>query len=301
MAEVRPSHPVKGVLWMLVTGLCFVAVTALVKMLGPRIPAVESAFLRYVIGLILLIPMLMRIDFRAYSMGLHGVFALRGLLHAAGVGCWFFAMARLPIAEVTALNYLSPIYVTLGAALFLGEHLALRRILAVAAALVGAMIILRPGFREIGPGHIAMLFTGLVFGGSYLLAKVLADRVDAAAVVAMLSVWVTLGLAPVALTHWVTPTWHELTILVGVAFFATAGHYTMTLAMAAAPVAVTQPVTFLQLIWATLLGLVMFAEPIDGWVMLGGGVILCAISYITWREAVLKRRGMTPPVPAMKG
>ena len=301
MAQSRPSRPVVGILWMLLTGLCFVAVTALVKVLGPRIPAVESAFLRYVIGIILLSPMLWRIDFRAFPMRLQGLFAMRGLMHSIGVWCWFFAMARIPIAEVTALNYLAPIFVTIGAALFLGESMALRRILAVVAALVGALIILRPGFREIGPGHIAMLFTGFVFGGSYLMAKVLADRVDAAVVVAMLSVWVTVGLAPAAISQWVTPTLHELLILLGVAIFATAGHYTMTLALAEAPVAVTQPVTFLQLIWATLLGVLVFAEPIDAWVVLGGGVILASVSYITWREARLKRRAVTPPVPAMKG
>ncbi|MGR3804988.1 DMT family transporter [Marinibacterium profundimaris] len=301
MPNPAPSRPLAGILWMLVTGLCFVAVTALVKVLGPRIPAVESAFLRYVIGLVLLTPLLLRLKIRELGWEMQGLFAVRGILHAVGVGCWFFAMARIPIAEVTALNYLSPVYVTIGAAIFLGETLALRRILAVVAALVGMVIILRPGFREVGPGQIAMLFTGLVFGISYLMTKVLADRADAAMVVAMLSVWVAISLAPVALMHWVWPTWAELGILLCVAFFATAGHFTMTLAMKAAPVAVTQPVTFLQLIWATLLGVAVFAEPVDGWVMVGGGVILASVSYIAWREAKLKRRSVTPAVPATKG
>ena len=144
---------------------------------------------------------------------------------------------------------------------------------------------------------------GILSGGQQnrlLLAKVLADRADAALVVAMLSVWVTIGLAPAALMAWVWPTWAELGILLGVALFATAGHYTMTLAMAAAPVAVTQPVTFLQLIWATLLGVLVFHEPIDIWVVVGGTVILGAVSYITWREARVKRRAVTPAVPATK-
>lgn len=285
---------------MLAAGLSFVAVTALVKSLGQRIPAFESAFLRYLLGIVLLIPYLARIRLKEISGGLHKLFAARGLLHALGVGCWFFAMARIPLAEVTALNYLAPIFVTIGAAIFLGETLALRRILAVVAALCGAVIILRPGFREVEPGHLAMLVTGLVFGCSYLMAKALADRVEAMLVVAMLSIWVTVGLAPFAVLHWVWPTWWELTVLLFVAAFATAGHFAMTLAMAAAPVTVTQPVTFLQLIWATLLGVLVFSEPMDSWVMLGGGVILAAVSYITWREAQLKRRAVTPPMQATK-
>jgi len=111
---------------------------------------------------------------------------------------------------------------------------------------------------------------------------------------------VTLGLAPFALAVWVTPTWGEIGMLFGVACFATAGHYSMTLAFAAAPLTVTQPVTFLQLVWATALGALVFAEPVDIWVVSGGGVILAAVSFITWREAVLKRRAITPPEVATK-
>jgi drug/metabolite transporter (DMT)-like permease len=74
----------------------------------------------------------------------------------------------------------------------------------------------------------------------------------------------------------------------------------MTLAFKAAPVSVTQPATFLQLVWAVTLGVVFFNEPIDIWVILGGLVIIFAISFISWREAVLKRRTLTPPTPATK-
>jgi drug/metabolite transporter (DMT)-like permease len=289
-----------GIFWMLVTGLCFVAVTAIVKFLGPRIPPAEQAFLRYFLGLAFLLPMLRPMLRTRLSGRMWGMFAARGVFHAMGVMLWFYAMTRIPLAEVTAINYLAPVYVTLGAALFLGEKLALRRIVAVLVALLGAAVILRPGFRVVEPGHMAMLLAAVVFGGSYLLAKVMADRVSAPVVVGMLSIWVTAALAPFAYAVWVTPTLTELAILFGVACFATAGHYTMTLAFAAAPVAVTQPVTFLQLVWATALGAVVFAEPVDIWVVLGGGLILGSVTFITWREAMLNRQPITPPTPATK-
>jgi drug/metabolite transporter (DMT)-like permease len=285
---------------MLVTGALFVGVTALVKVLGPRIPAAEAAFLRYVLGLVFLVPMIGAVRAADLSKGMYRLFATRGFLHAIGVSLWFYAMTRIPIAEVTAMNYLSPIFVTLGAVAFLGERLATRRILAIVVALLGSLIILRPGFREMNSGHIAMLATAVVFGGSYLLAKVAADRVNAAVVVFMLSVFVTLGLAPLALMQWVTPTLAELGLLFCVALLATLGHYTMTLALAAAPITVTQPVTFLQLVWATALGALAFAEPVDIWVFLGGGMILAAISFMAWREARLKRDAVTPTVPSTK-
>ena len=287
--EIRPTRPVLGVFWMVVTGLLFVGVTALVKYLGTDIPAPQAAFIRYALGLVFLLPMIrpiLRADLSAKQWGL---FAARGLAHSIGVALWFFAMARIPIADVTAMNYLAPIYVTIGAALFLGERLALRRVLAVVVALIGALIILRPGFREIGSGHFAMLAAAVVFGASYLLAKLLTDQTNAVIVVGMLSFWVTLGLAPMAAHVWVTPDLHTVLVLFVVACLATAGHYTMTLAFRSAPLTVTQPVTFLQLVWAVSVGTLFFGEAVDIWVVIGGLVILGSRRwsrnrdyYITW-------------------
>lgn len=297
MTTRDPQRPVVGIFWMLVTGVCFIMVTALVKTMGPRLPPGEAAFLRYAMGLVFLLPSLGAMRAAQLTLRQWSLFSLRGLCHAGGVILWFYAMVRIPIAEVTALNYLAPIYVTIGAALFLGERLAARRIFAVILGLLGAALILRPGFREVSDGHLAMLLAAVVFSGSYLVAKVMADEVKPGIVVAMLSIFVTIGLAPFAAADWIAPTGTELLFLAAVAVFATAGHYTMTLAFAAAPVTVTQPVTFLQLIWAALLGVVWFDEAVDIWVILGGMVILGSVTFITWREAMLRRQ-ITPTTAA---
>ena len=209
---------------MLVTGVCFVAVTALVKYMGDRIPPAEAAFLRYVLGLGFLIPMLRNVQSSQLTERFWKLSALRGLFHAAGVILWFFAMTQIPIAEVTAMNYLAPVYVSVGAVFVLGEKLAARRLAAIFVALLGAVIILRPGFRDVEDGHLAMLLCAVVFAGGYLTAKILADEAPAALVVASLSVFVTVFLAPFALINWVTPTLGEIGLLFAVACFATFGH-----------------------------------------------------------------------------
>ena len=283
------ARPAIGIFWMFLTGLNFVAVTALVKYIGPDLPAAQSAFLRYVLGFVFLIPMTKPI-LAAHLTGRQiKLFAVRGVVHTIAVILWFFAMVRIPIADVTAMNYLSPVYVTIGAALFLGEKLPPRRLVAVIVALIGAMIILRPGIKAIEPGHVAMLFTAIMFAAGYLVAKQLSGEVAPAVVVGMLSITVTIGLAPFAFAVWIQPTLSQLGWLFLVACFATAGHYTMTLAFAAAPLTVTQPITFLQLVWAVLLGFLVFGEPVDGWVVVGGIVIMASVSFITWREAVARR------------
>ena len=296
---MNASRPLVGIFWTIVTGIMFVAVTAIVKHVGDALPAAQGAFLRYILGVVFLIPMIGPIR-QAHLTKRHlWMFGWRGVAHTLAVICWFYAMTRIPLAEVTAMNYLSPIYVTIGAALLLGERLPPRRLAAVFVALIGAMIILRPGMRALNLGHLAMIFTAFGFAAGYLIAKVLSAELKPAVIVGMLSITVTIGLAPFAWAAWVTPTLAQVGWMFLVAAFATAGHYTMTLSFAAAPLTVTQPVTFLQLIWAVTLGALFFGEPLDNWVILGGGVIMAAISFITWREA-LARRTVTPVVTATK-
>lgn len=295
----KQDKPLTGVIWMIVTGLCFVAVTGIVKHVGSDVPAAQAAFVRYALGLVFLIPMMRPILAAHLTRRQLKLFAARGVVHTLAVILWFFAMARIPMADVTAMNYLSPVYVTLGAALVLKEPLPPRRLAAVVMALIGAVIILRPGVREIDLGHIAMLGTALMFAAGYLIAKQLSGEVSPAVVVGMLSITVTIGLAPFAAAVWVPVSMVNLGWLFLVACFATAGHLTMTMAFAAAPLTVTQPVTFLQLVWAVAVGAVFFGEAVDGWVVFGGAVIMGSVSFITWREARAKRR-ITPAVAETK-
>ena len=293
-------RPLAGMFWMFAAGLSFVVMTALVKSLGTTMSPIQAAFIRYALGLVFLLPAL-RLILSTHLTKRHlTLFGLRGIIHAFAVMLWFYAMTQIPLAEVTAMNYMTPVYVTLGAALFLGEPLAFRRIAAIMVALVGVVIILRPGFREVSTGHLAMLGTALLLGGSYLLAKLLVRDIPPSVVVAHLSIWVTLALIPFAIAVWQPPSLRDIWVLFLVACFATAGHYFMTLALQAAPVAVTQPVTFLQLIWATLLGALVFHESVDIWVVAGGTLILSAVSFIAWREAVLNRSNLTTPSIASK-
>jgi len=299
-AATSTRRDLTGIFWMLVTGLCFVMVNGTVRWLGQALPAAEGAFIRFAIGLVFLLPALVPALRRGFSPRIWGLFAMRGALHTVAVILWFFAMARITVAEVTAIGFLNPIVVTVGAALLMGERISWRRAIAILFALLGAMIVLRPGLRVLEPGHLAQLGASVTFGASYLVAKRLSGEVPASVVVGMMSLTVCIGLAPFAAMNWVAPSLGQCAVLACTALFATAGHYTMTRAFAAAPLTVTQPVVFLQLIWASLLGALVFAEPVDIWVLIGGAVMIGAICYITWRESRLRRGIITPPPDALK-
>ena len=288
------TRPLHGVLWMLASGLCFVGVTGIVRYLGTDLPAAQSAFLRFGWGLVFLAPILPRLlrraRFAGFPPGAAGLFLVRALCHTLAVVLWFYAMARLPVAEVTAIGYLNPVCVTIGGVLIFGEAMAGRRLLATLAALVGALVILRPGLREISVGHLAQLGAAVCFAGSYLCVKRLSAFADAGLIVALMTASVALGLLPFALWVWVPVSLVQLGWIALVALFATVGHYCMTRAFVAAPLSVTQPVTFLNLVWATILGVAVFGESVDPYVLLGGAIIILAISLLTWREGLAQRR-----------
>jgi drug/metabolite transporter (DMT)-like permease len=287
---LKENNTLVGIGWMLTSGLLFVCVTGIVRHLGSNLPAAEAAFLRYAFGLVLIAPVFFRLKNPIPAGALLKLYFWRGMLHGLGVILWFYAMARIPIADVTAIGYTTPIFITIGAAVFLGERLRAHRIAALAVAFVGMLVILRPGLETIKIGAWAQIAAAPLFAGSLLLAKHLSDTERPADVVAMLSVFCTLVLLPFALWEWKTPTGTELAWLFLTSVFATTGHYALTKAFAAAPITVTQPVTFLQLIWATLIGVVLFDEQPDTWLFVGGAIIVGAVTYIAHRETVAARR-----------
>ena len=275
---------------MVLTGVMFVGVTVAVRYLGTSMNPVQAGFIRYAFGLLMVLPLLSRAGVLSLHSKRIGFHALRGLAHGCGVMLWFFAMSRIPIAEVTALGFTAPVFTTLGAALFLRERLRSYRVIAMLAGFAGALLILRPGFREIDIGALAQVAAAPLFACSFLMAKSATRTESSTMIVVMLSVFCTLTLALPALAVWRTPTLEELELLFATAALATTGHYCMTRAFKAAEVSAVQPFTFLQLVWATLLGLVLFDEHPDLWIALGGALIVTAASWMAHREVQSQRR-----------
>ena len=151
-------------------------------------------------------------------------------------------------------------------------------------ALFGTFLILRPGLREVGLGHLSMLLATVIFGISFLLAKKATDEVKPLVIVFMLTLIVPIWLAPLAFIQWETPTLRELMMLLLVALFATCTNFTMWMGFKAAPVNITQPIVFLDLVWAAIIGLVFFFKAIDVWVIIGGAIIVFAVSLLSFSE-----------------
>ena len=278
-----------GILWMILTTILFVGVTATVRYLEGEVPAPQAAFLRYAIGTILLIPSLISlVKFKPEKL-LMKKFILRGFVHSVGVTLWFYAMSVMPVAEVTAIGFLTYIFVSFAACLFLKEKLHNHRLIAIIISFIGALIILRPGFKVIESGQISMLLATVVFTMSYIIAKVVSNERSSSEIVAMLSIFTTIFLIPSAIYSWEPISIKALLVLTVTAIIATVGHITMTKAIKVAPMVVTQPILFLQLVWASMVGLFIFNEKFDPYVILGGTLIMMCVCYVSYKEHKLDK------------
>ncbi len=291
----------KGIGWMIVAGALFVMVTPVVRVLGDQgMHPVQAAFLRYFFGLLLILPLALRLR-TLPRRSVVGWYGLRGLAHTGGISMWFIAATRIPVAEVTALGFTAPIFATLGAALFLGEGLHLRRVLAVLFAFAGTLVVLRPGAEVIDIGAIAQLIGAPMFAVSLLVGKKLTENEDTTSIVVYLSLFVTLFLAIPTAMVWQTPTLSQTLMLIGIAVMATLAHFALTQALRAAEVTITQPFWFVQLVWASLFGFILFGEQPVIWTWLGSAMIIASATYIAHRETIRGSRvrpgGSTAPPP----
>ena len=284
------NQSIVGILWMVITTILFVGVTATVRYLEGEVPAPQAAFLRYAIGTLMLAPSLITLTKFKPDRSLFNKFILRGFVHSIGVTLWFYAMSVMPVAEVTAIGFLTYIFVSIGASIFLKEKLHKHRLSAILISFIGALIILRPGFKVIESGQLGMLIATMVFTASYLIAKVVSKERTSSEIVAMLSIFTTIFLIPSAIYSWEPLSLEALLILSFTALIATLGHITMTKAIKAAPMVVTQPILFLQLVWASMVGLFIFDEEFDLFVIIGGTVIMLCVCYVSYREHILGKK-----------
>lgn len=212
---------------------------------------------------------------RRRRMGLHLV---RNIFHFTGQNLWFFAITAIPLAQVFALEFTSPVWVALAAPLVLGERLTRTRLIAALVGFVGILIVARPGAAEIGPGQIAAALAALGFAGSALFTRRLTRTENVLSILFWLTVMqVVLGLLCAGIDGkiaWPSAVSWPWLVLIGCAGLS--AHFCLTTALSLAPAAVVMPIDFLRLPVIALVGWIIYSEPLDPWILAGGAVILGA-------------------------
>lgn len=289
----------RGILWAGLAGLLSSALNALMRNVTLELHPFVVLFWRYLFGTLALLPLLLNTGMGILRVHNPGSHLARSLVHTGGLALWFFALPLIPIAETTALGFTTPLFITLGAIFVLHEQVGLRRIVAVVIGFVGMLIILRPGLTEISQGSILMLLSAPLFAASNLLAKLVARDDSITAIVTWQSVLITIFCVPAAVVVWQMPSLEQLLWLLLGGALGTASHLALSQSYKVADITAVQPIGFLTLVWATLLGYAMFGDKPDLWTWIGAAVIFAANTYISHRELVRRGRadlsGDTPP------
>ena len=265
-----------------VMGIC-------IRLSAAHLPVIEVVFFRNFLAVLILLPLVARAGFGSLRMKRPKLFFLRAAINAVGMFCGFTALTLIPLAQMTALSFTTPLFVTIGAVLFLGEVIRARRIAAICVGFLGTLIILQPGVVDITSGALLALISALTIAMASLIVKTLTRSESQHAIVT----WMVVMQAPLALIpslwFWQWPdllTWGFLWCM---ALAGTIAHLCFTRAFSLVDITALQPLEFIKLPFAVILAWIIFTEWPGLWTFVGGAVIFTSTVYITHREAAARQ------------
>ena len=291
----RLDPVLQGLVWSGASGLVFSVLNGLMRGLALRIDPFQAQFLRYLFGLLVLLPLLWRHGVAAYRPHNAGGQFLRGGLHTIGLLLWFAALPKIPLADMTAIGFTAPIFIMIGAYFLFKEPMRWERWLAAGIGLAGVLVVVGPKLGGSGGLYnLVMLASAPMFAASFLLTKALTRYESTGTIVVWQALTVTLFSLPLALLRWQAPSALQWAGFALCGLLGSLGHYCLTRSFRVADISATQSVKFLDLVWASLIGWLVFADVPSSTTLLGGAVIFAATVWIARRES----RGAQPPTAA---
>lgn len=274
----------RGIALMIAATLMFTLMDVCAKALSTRVDTVQTLWARYTVQMVVVILLVLpRLRSVVHTERL-GLQIFRGVTLLVTTGFFFFGFQKMSLIETTALMQISPVVIMVGAAVFLGERFGIRRAVAAFVALIGAMIVLRPGTEAFTP-YALLTLGGVVCYSTYALLTRYAGRGE--------DVWTSLfytgTVATLVLCVMVPFFWEPLELsdlpyMLGVGLLGTMGQLLLIRALSMAPASLLAPFTYVALIFSTVWGIVFFANFPDGPVYVGALVIVGAGLYVWHRE-----------------
>ena len=276
----------RAMLWAAAAGSLFSMLNALMRALALTIDPFQAQFLRYFFGLVVLLPIVWHHGFAAYRPRHIGGQFMRGAAHTIGLGLWFTALPKIPLADMTAIGFTGPIFIMIGARLAFNEPMRWERWLATLAGMAGVLIVVGPKLSaSAGLYHLIMLASAPVFAASFLITKALTRYETTGTILVWQSISVAILSLPLALLNWQPVGGWQWAGFALSGVLGSAGHYCLTRSFTRADISATQSVKFLDLVWAALLGFVLFADVPSGTTLAGGGLICAATVWLARRES----------------
>ncbi len=282
-------NPVLGISLMSAAMAINSSKDGIAKLLAGSYSPLTLLFIQFVATSIILAPIV------AKQSGIHHLVPnslipqiLRSTFVALGVGLFYWAVNFIDIADATAMVFIAPLIVTALSPSILSEPIGFKRTCAVIIGFIGVLIILRPSFDGERTGYFIALGAGIFIAAYYITNRKLANEASVLASTFYTSSLGTIMLVPLLWYFWTMPLINDIWILLGFAVLATLGQIFMIGAFSLAAASIIAPFVYSQIIWATIIGYLLFDAFPDEWSWFGILIVVAAGIYIAIREIKIK-------------
>ena len=266
-----------------------------VKLLSNDLNPIIICFYRCLMGLIIILPFIARNNFQVLKTANMRLQIIRALINILSMICWFSAIGMMHFEKATALGFTTPLFTTVLAVLMLGEVIRFHRTAALLLGFVGILIIIRPGYMPFEFGTILMLIASFSFSFVLIFVKKLSATDSSFTIIFYHLLYMTPAFFILSIFFWESINFNQLIIFILMGASGLLSHWCLAQAFKISETTFVMPLQFTKLIWASLIGLFIFAEQPDIWTWVGGVIIFISVIYITYREA-FKKKGTSEPI-----
>lgn len=287
---VQVDRPLRGIGLLLLSVFCFALSDAASKSLMDSMPATQVTWARFAVFALVMLPVVLLrgpVAWRSERPLLQVSRALGALLSAL----FFIAsLGMLPLAEATAMSFVSPLFVTALSVPFLGERVGPRRWAAVVVGLLGVLIIVRPGTEAFHPAAVLPLLAAALWAGALVITRMMSGTDNTLVTLTYTAFLGLLGSSLLLPFGWSPMGWREVGLVAVSGLTATAAQGLVVVAYRHANASVLAPFIYSQLVWSAALGLAVFGHVPDSWTLAGAAVIVGSGLYTAHRERIRARQ-----------
>ena len=281
---------VRGSLIVLAGSLVSVLMTSLIKHVGQTIPVIEILFIRQILVMAIISPVIVKNIGTVFATGVIGLHALRSFLSVVAMITGFTAVVHLPLAEVTAISFVRTLFTTILAIFILKEVVGVRRWSSVIAGFIGVLVIVRPEPENINAYALLAVASAFFVSGITIVMRKLSQIDNPSTIIVYQSIFVALAMAGPAIYLWVTPSLDEMFIIVVIGGLMSVMQWVFIQAFKAGEAAAIAPMEYSRLLYAFFIGIIFFAEVPTPWTLGGAGIIVASTLYTLHRNTLKKRQ-----------
>ena len=280
----------KLAIFLIITSVFFGTVMlSFLKIAQEDVNVYVAGFFRFFLGLVIILPYIIKNKDAVLKTTHLKQHFLRAILGLPAMLLYFSALVLLPIEKLTAISFVVPLIVTILAVFFLGEKIYIYRTLALILGFSGMLVIIRPGFVDISIGVYMVLFSALLWSINIIITKKISKDDSAITILAYQSIFMSLLSFFIVLFFWEMPSLKTFIYLILAAMCGTVLHLTLNHAFKLVDVSMTQPYSFLNLVFASIIGYFVFDEIPDLYTWIGALIIFTGVLIISYREMKLDK------------